>query len=77
MMPLEDCGWVSLLECNPRTNEYVWAINPALKTVFEDYRRQVLTIRQKRLDENRAKASEHRSGVERRLVPGYDTSWDN
>lgn len=78
VVPLEDAGWLAIVDSNPRTNEYTWAINPKLKEAFADYRRQILTIRQRRQDELRHVHSEARSmPIKRRLIPGYNPAWDN
>jgi hypothetical protein len=76
MVPLEDSNWIMLVDSDPRRNEYTWAINPGLKTAFADYRKQVLTIRQKRVDEIVASAERNYGHAKRRLIPGYDPEWD-
>ena len=79
MLPLEAAGWVSLGDENRRINSYTWVINPQLKETFRDYRRQVLTIRQRMLDTIDANVADQRKEENRprRLVPGYDVAWDN
>lgn len=69
MQTLEACQWVALVDANPRTNHYVWQINPALADVFKEQRDNVIRVKQARYDENRAKTGNRAS---RRLVPGYD-----
>jgi len=79
MLPLEASNWVALVRDERRTKHTVWAINPGLAETFADYRKQVLKIKQRRLDEQREIAQKHRPGKEipRRLVPGYREEWDN
>ena len=78
MLPLEAAGWVQLVDENRKNNSFTWAINPALKETYKDYRRQVLTIKQRMLDQIDASIEKAR-GKERprRLVPGYNVEWDN
>lgn len=77
MAMLEESGWVAQIEADPRIGQYTWMINPALKTTFADYRRQVLMIRQRVQDEITKASLDRGKETQRRLLPGYDPSWDN
>lgn len=68
MLVLETFGWVALAESNPRTNHYVWQINPELKTAFADQRKELIRVKQKRHDE----MLKSMGASKRTFVRGYD-----
>lgn len=74
METLEGAGWV--IRIDDRTREHLhqaeWAINPALKTAFRDQQREIIKARQRAEDERRRIAK-----IERKIVPGYETEWDD
>ncbi len=49
-----------------------WALNPKLNQAFPRQRKEIIKARQFQEDERRRIA-----GIERRIVPGYDQSWDD
>ena len=50
---LEKSRWVLRLDDGSKEHQHIatWAINPALKTQFSDYRTEVINAKQRRLDE--------------------------
>lgn len=74
MATLEESGWA--IRTDDRTQEHrhraEWAINPRLAQAFPNHRKEITRARQFQEDERRRIA-----GIERRIVPGYDPSWDD
>lgn len=74
MATLEESGWV--IRTDDRTQEHRhradWAINPRLAQAFPDQRKEITRARQFQEDERRRIA-----GIERKIIPGYDLSWDS
>ncbi|MCU7879848.1 MAG: DUF3987 domain-containing protein [Candidatus Thiodiazotropha sp. (ex Lucinoma aequizonata)] len=69
MVTLENMHWaVKTMETAQSTE---WVINPYLKATFKEHRREIIRIRQARLDENRRIAMLAGRALERRFVPGY------
>lgn len=69
MDTLTSMNWVIKVDDSYHQTE--WAINPNLATYFKTQRREVLRIRQSRLDENRRIASRGGKTIKRRFYPGY------
>ena len=74
MATLEESGWV--IRTDDRTQEHRhradWAINPRLSQAFPTKRKEIIKARQFQEDERRRIA-----GIDRRIVPGYLSEWDN
>lgn len=69
METLTSMNWV--IKINDSFHQTEWAINPNLSSYFNSQRREVLRIRQSRLDENRRIAMKSGKFVKRRFYPGY------
>lgn len=69
MDDLVSLKWV--VKIQETAHQVEWAINPKLKDRFRQQRREVLRIRQARLDENRRIAAKSGKSIKRRFVPGY------
>jgi hypothetical protein len=71
MISLENLKWVIRTLDDRSQGRVTWTINPELKTLFRKHRRNILKIRQARLDENRRIVIANGSYTKRRFVPGY------
>lgn len=73
MHVLEHSGWVTIVEQDIPKRNVSWAINPAIPTMFKEYRLEVIKAKQRQRDEMR-KAMENAKGIkiERNYVKGYD-----
>ena len=71
MAPLEQANWVMRIEDAPNRHHVVWAINPALATLYADYRTERILAKQRLYDEsNRFLAAA--GHARRKAVVGYD-----
>lgn len=72
MIILEESKWVIQSPEQTRRDHVVWYINPQLKDVYAKQRKQVIDIRQKRLDDNRKIALKGGKPIEKRFYPGFE-----
>ena len=71
MAPLEQANWVMRIEDAPNRHHVIWAINPALATLYADYRTERILAKQRLYDEsNRFLAAA--GHARRKAVVGYD-----
>lgn len=71
MAPLEQANWVMRIEDQPNKHHVVWAINPALTTLFASYRDEHIRAKQRLFDE-RNRWNRVRGGKGRVIAVGYD-----
>ena len=70
MEPLEDAGWVTLI--NDHKDKKQWAINPNLAKQNEQYHVEIIKAKQRRQDASTAIVRMRGHDVPRKLVKGYD-----
>jgi hypothetical protein len=70
---IED-NWLALIEENKKST--VWAINPAIKNVDQDYKIAIIKAKQRQLDHARAIVLANGKWTERKFAIGYKPEMD-